>query len=579
MSHFANHLGCLFIIFLFACTDSKSERLLSPIQDGALRSVSDANTTDTQAFANDASMLEDSRLSPADAEPDSATSSVRDASMSLDATLNDTDVLVDAFSQTDANLDATEPLDTMLNGAEAQVDAEFAPAVEYETYQFTEDLTDFPNPERGLYLHSKWQMTEGGASNLSREQLQAARANGMTLVFRLYDLREFLISPLSISVLETLEADFQTFRSLGMKIILRFRYSSSSTAPYGDAPPDQVYSHLNQLAPILQRNEDVIFAVQAGFIGAWGEWYYTDHWGDRGTWLDADRANRLSLVNALLDAVPATRSVQLRTPHYRTALFGVAHHCHDGSRLSRIGHHNDCFLANRTDYGTYRDASREYPWLSQDTRCTPMGGETCNVDTETNRTSCATALDEMARFHWTYLNAGYRQEVLDIWRQEGCMPEVKRRLGYRLLLRTATLPARASAGSTVSINLTVENVGFAAPSNIRRPRLILKARDRDETWAVSTQHDIRHWLPEDDLITLSFDVRLPDELTIGTYDWFMALPDASASLAGDPRYAIRLANQDVWHDDSGWNSLAVVLTVESGAANDASDGAMELEVQ
>ena len=35
----------------------------------------------------------------------------------------------------------------------------------------------------------------------------------------------------------------------------------------------------DQLAPILQSNSDVILTVQAGFIGLWGEWYYTTHYG------------------------------------------------------------------------------------------------------------------------------------------------------------------------------------------------------------------------------------------------------------------------------------------------------------
>ena len=36
-----------------------------------------------------------------------------------------------------------------------------------------------------------------------------------------------------------------------------------------------------QLKPVLQKNEDVIFVLQAGFVGAWGEWYYTTHFGIR----------------------------------------------------------------------------------------------------------------------------------------------------------------------------------------------------------------------------------------------------------------------------------------------------------
>ena len=39
---------------------------------------------------------------------------------------------------------------------------------------------------------------------------------------------------------------------------------------------------------------------------------------------------------------------------------------HDGSHISRTGHHNDCFLASDTDYGTY---TAPYSWPNM-TICT-----------------------------------------------------------------------------------------------------------------------------------------------------------------------------------------------------------------
>ena len=56
----------------------------------------------------------------------------------------------------------------------------------------------------------------------------------------------------------------------------------------------------------FQDHEDVISVVQAGFIGVWGEWYYTTHFGNpnNGGPNDHDWANRIKVVNALLTAVP-----------------------------------------------------------------------------------------------------------------------------------------------------------------------------------------------------------------------------------------------------------------------------------
>ena len=86
----------------------------------------------------------------------------------------------------------------------------------------------------------------------------------------------------------------------------------------------------------------------------------------------------------------------------------------DGSSLlARTGHHNDCFLASSTDYGTYLDKTIEYPYLIIDTRYTAMGGETCNYNPP--RSNCPTALEELKMFSWTYLNSEYEPNVLGMF--------------------------------------------------------------------------------------------------------------------------------------------------------------------
>ena len=87
--------------------------------------------------------------------------------------------------------------------------------------------------------------------------------------------------------------------------------------PYGDAPRDRVLAHIAQLKPVLQANADVIATVQVGFVGAWGEWYYTDHFGDQDNVGATQIADRKAVVEALLGSLPATRTVQVRTPTWK----------------------------------------------------------------------------------------------------------------------------------------------------------------------------------------------------------------------------------------------------------------------
>merc|ERR1712107_76842 len=84
--------------------------------------------------------------------------------------------------------------------------------------------------------------------------------------------------------------------------------------------------------------------------------------------------------------------------------------------VTRLGHHNDCFLASETDIGTFQDdTDRQY--LADDTVSLAMGGETCGVFPP--RTNCTTSLEELARYHWSYLNRMYHHDVLDGWQTEG----------------------------------------------------------------------------------------------------------------------------------------------------------------
>src|SRR5690606_21167530 len=138
-----------------------------------------------------------------------------------------------------------------------------------------------------------------GYSSLSQSTLTNYRVNEkITLIVRVFYLENFRNAPISQDYLNKIQADFNAVRNAGIKIIPRFAYSDSDVAGQRDASKAQIISHINQLQPLFQNNADVIASVQAGFIGSWGEWYYTDYFGISPT--ATDYANRKDVVNALL---------------------------------------------------------------------------------------------------------------------------------------------------------------------------------------------------------------------------------------------------------------------------------------
>jgi hypothetical protein len=177
------------------------------------------------------------------------------------------------------------------------------------TYTGTE--ADIANPERGWY--DQYTTHSGGASlgttyhSISTQELRNKRENDkMTLVLRLFMLHQFLEDPdVSAEYINNVQADFDTIRAAGMKCIVRFAYSRSQSAEVWDATPEIVFSHILSLGDVLAANSDVIAAVQAGFIGAWGEWYYTKNFAGQGYAPDAtDQENRRKLVEHLQDVLP-----------------------------------------------------------------------------------------------------------------------------------------------------------------------------------------------------------------------------------------------------------------------------------
>lgn len=177
--------------------------------------------------------------------------------------------------------------------------------------EYTPSQEIFPNPERGFYKYSKIDLTTGTGA-LSANQLAAYRQNNITLLGRMIYLKKFRNTPLSQAALDEVERDFVTARNSGVKLIVRFAYSESQEEP--DAPLSIIKQHLEQLKPVLERNADVIYTVQAGFIGAWGEWYYSSN--------NLNTAGaQAEVISKLLEAVPKSRTILLRTPAYKQQYF------------------------------------------------------------------------------------------------------------------------------------------------------------------------------------------------------------------------------------------------------------------
>lgn len=126
-------------------------------------------------------------------------------------------------------------------------------------------------------------------------------------------------------------------------------------------------------------------------------------------------------------------------------------------------------------------------------------------------------------------------------------------MGFRLVLTNAYFTKKPAAGSPMRVALHIDNVGFASIQNARDAELVLtdKSGDPVATWPLES--DPRYWMPGCTNV-VDQNIDLPSGLS-GTYTLWLNLPDPSHYYHDNPLYSIRLANEDVWDDETGYNKL------------------------
>ncbi len=455
-----------------------------------------------------------------------------------------------------------------LLGSTACTKKPVAKPVEPTVVNYTPDNSIFPNPERGFSKYTECNLGTG-TGFLNESTLRQYRINdNITLIYRIAYLKNFRSTPLSETALADLDKDFETMRKAGIKCLLRFAYSSREEEP--DAPFSVISQHLDQLKPYLEKNADVIAVMQAGFIGAWGEGYYSS------SGLNS-AAGRYQVYNKLLRSLPVTRMIEVRTPSYKREFFQRSTNLTSDEAFStldiaRVGFHNDCFLASANDYGTYDNVAVDKAYISRECLFVPLGGETCppsGVDPANGTKAQA----EMRYLRWSHLNQDYFNGVNDLWKTDGSMDNIKRELGYRFQLTAGEYTGEVGQGGSFKARIILKNLGYAPLYNPRLVELVLKNTETAEIYKANLGIDPRLWKPtlESEIDTV---VGIPGDMPAGVYELYLNMPDPEVTLYSKPAYSIRLANQDVWEETTGYNKLNMTVQVGNENKDDIYSGSL-----
>lgn len=433
-----------------------------------------------------------------------------------------------------------------------------------KTYQASEEV--FCNPERGV-----WKSIMIGLYSDISTVMKAERSNYKTVCQAYFRPEGYKTGPLPQSYLDLVQAIFDQARSAGVKVAPRWSYTFDY--PNGVDPQlSVILGHLQQLKPIFARNSDVFDILDCGFFGPWGEQHTTA--------IAKDPTSVCTILKAILETVPSDRMCTVRyntlkrsclksdVPVSRTEAF-------NRTDRARVGHINDCFLANGInggDMGTYdniwgdvlsRSIENQKIFLSKDNVYVPQSGESCG--------SCgctaAQAFAEFKRMKWDAIDDNNTNVIPIIKANPTDWATFNKLLGYRFQVMQAVIPDSIKPGCLFQVKLTVKNVGWGKAFNARKPELILKNhQNSSDVWYAVTSADCRFWSP-DSTITEVLEGGIPASgMANGAYDLYVNLPDTASRLHNDPRYSIQLANLNMWDATSGYNSLQQSVVISNSAS-------------
>ena len=282
---------------------------------------------------------------------------------------------------------------------------------------------------------------------------------------------------------------FDHCRALGIRLLLRFAYvyHESRWAQEDADSEERIQMHIRQLQPVVEQNRDVLFCLEAGFVGPWGEWS------------GGAPQNRRRILDYLLDHVPSDLFVMVRYVSVKNVLDA------DDPRRAIVGYHDDYLTGGPHTWNSGgMPETREYQQLDEESPYVPIDGE-MPWAAEMADIDGMYMLRRLVRHHFTTLSIEHNYKEpealgsLERWKGIAVTPALLEELGQPICLEWFQSPdGRSMARSLfeylrdflgyhivvrearctvqkdgLSVHLALENTGFSAPWGMRDIRLAL----------------------------------------------------------------------------------------------------------
>lgn len=474
------------------------------------------------------------------------------------------------------------------------------------------------NPERGLRLEvaldvaAKNYLWEPGKypdiTSYLKEEAARYASDSISLVQSYFYLTGAVGRDLTGEDFNTMNVFFDKLREQGKKAVLRFAYETQFMGRAAVGPTlEDIIRHTEQLKPFLEENKDVIQVVQAGMIGAWGEWHSSVHG------LENSDDTKRTVLQHICRMTPQGRAVQIRVPEYKNLLDASS------ADYDRVSFHDDFIVINKHKWdgdmseGTpaFDQIVRESPYLPVDGEL-PWGTWSMNEDPDNPEAGWIIDGPQTARRlflqHYTSLSAihNYKEKntkdkysmmywketpITEAFLSENHMPisngyfrkkdgsaaernafdYIRDHLGYRLELQTLTAPRKLIHSELHPVEITLINRGFSTLFNEHTVHLVLINEDGEICYDTTSPENVNDWQPyrpgdaqyKPLVHTINTQLQVPESLPQGSYRLGLWIPDGSRRLMHDSRYAIRCANGDVewWVSPDNRYGVNILTTI------------------
>ena len=429
-----------------------------------------------------------------------------------------------------------------------------------------EDTSIVRNPDRGFYKLIQVELQQGD-EDFTRFEKQIISVENeypdISIISFQLNLKNYT-QKTEINKIKINDIDkyFSIMREHGYKVIFRVVYDSEGTKN-PEPEFDMLLKQIEQLKDIYVSNKDIIFVVEAGFLGTNGEWINGKY--------DKYMTEKNKIIEKLLEIVPEEIQISFRKPTYITDYLSSKNTVTESNAfstdiISRFGLYNSGYLESETDSDTYNKLERteSINWQGLQTKYTSFGGEAKNW--KSNYNDLENAIKDMFIRHCTYLNKNADENVIEKWkgtlytgteeiynRKSGYV-YIQNHLGYRLLLTNVKFNG-TEAGKNAEVSINLENIGFG---NILKEKTItLIYKNTSNTYKIETNIDIRKQLKDGNYV-LQINEKLPDDMKDGEYNVYLSIGEPYESLKDNSNYYIKLVNKNVWNEETKGNYLGKV---------------------